>query len=65
MRTLLAVVLEYTGPWGLLIVIGDILAAIAISLSPAAKDRKLIWVIALVLLLPLGLVLWHFVGPGR
>lgn len=53
----------YHGLWGLLILAGDIWAIISILQSSASSEKKLIWVIAVVLLPVLGLVLWFFLGP--
>ena len=53
----------YGGLWGLLILIGDIWAIINIFQSSAANDKKLIWIVAVVLLPLLGLILWFFLGP--
>jgi len=51
---------------GLLILIGDVWAIINIFQSPASNEKKLIWVVAVVLLPLLGLILWYFLGPrGR
>jgi succinate dehydrogenase/fumarate reductase cytochrome b subunit len=54
----------YHGLWGLLILIGDIWAIITISQSSASNEKKLIWIVAVVLLPLLGLLLWYFLGPG-
>ena len=48
---------------GLLILIGDIWAIINIFQSPVSNEKKLIWIIAVVLLPLLGLILWYFLGP--
>jgi hypothetical protein len=53
----------YNGLWGLLILAGDIWAIINILQSSASNEKKLIWVIAVVLLPVLGLILWYFLGP--
>jgi hypothetical protein len=53
----------YNGLWGLLILAGDIWAIINILQSGASNEKKLIWIIAVVLLPLLGLVLWFFLGP--
>jgi len=53
----------YNGLWGLLILAGDIWAIISILQSSASNEKKLIWVIAVVLLPVIGLVLWYFLGP--
>ena len=53
----------YSGLAGLLVLAGDIWAILNISQSAASNGKKLIWILA-VLLLPLfGLILWYFIGP--
>ncbi|HTS20427.1 MAG TPA: PLDc N-terminal domain-containing protein [Casimicrobiaceae bacterium] len=49
--------------WGILILIGDIWAIINILQSGAANDKKLLWVVVVVLLPLVGLILWFFLGP--
>ena len=49
--------------WGVLILIGDIWAIINIFQSSASNEKKLLWVIVVVLLPLLGLILWFFLGP--
>ena len=53
----------YGGIVGVLILIGDIWALINILQSSAANDKKLLWVVVVVLLPLLGLILWFFLGP--
>jgi len=53
----------YSGVLGLLILIGDIWAIINILQSATSNEKKLIWIVAVVLLPLLGLVLWFFLGP--
>ena len=53
----------YHSLWGVLILIGDIWAIINILQSAASNEKKLIWIIAVVLLPLLGLILWYFLGP--
>jgi succinate dehydrogenase/fumarate reductase cytochrome b subunit len=48
---------------GVLILIGDIWAIMNIFQSPVSNEKKLIWIIAVVLLPLLGLILWYFLGP--
>ena len=48
---------------GLLVLIGDIWAIINIFQSSASSEKKLIWIVAVVLLPLLGLILWFFLGP--
>lgn len=51
------------GLWGLLILAGDVWAIINIFQSSASNEKKLIWIVAVVLLPLLGLILWYFLGP--
>lgn len=53
----------YNGLVGLLVFAGDIWAIINIFQSSASNEKKLIWIIAVVLLPVLGLILWFFLGP--
>jgi membrane protein DedA with SNARE-associated domain len=49
--------------WGVLVLAGDIWAIINIFQSSASNEKKLIWIIVVVLLPLLGLILWFFLGP--
>jgi len=42
---------------------GDIWAIINIVQSSASNERKLLWILVVVLLPLLGLILWYFLGP--
>ena len=53
----------YHGLWGLLILAGDVWAILNIAQSSVSNEKKLIWIIAVVLLPLLGLILWYFLGP--
>ena len=53
----------YNSLLGVLILIGDIWAIINILQSSAANDKKLLWVVVVVLLPLIGLILWFFLGP--
>jgi len=53
----------YNSLWGVLILIGDIWAIINILQSSASNEKKLLWVVVVVLLPLLGLILWYFLGP--
>ena len=53
----------YRGLLGLLILAGDIWAIVNIAQSSASNEKKLIWILAVVLLPILGLILWFFLGP--
>jgi len=53
----------YGGILGILILIGDVWALINILQSSVGNDKKLLWVVVVVLLPLLGLILWYFLGP--
>ena len=53
----------YPSIGGLLVLAGDIWAIINILQSGVSNEKKLIWIIAVVLLPVLGLILWYFLGP--
>ena len=53
----------YNGLWGLLILAGDIWAIINIFQSTESKEKKLIWILVVLLLPLVGLILWFFLGP--
>ena len=55
----------YNGLIGLLVLAGDIWAIINIFQSSASNEKKLIWIIAVVLLPVLGLILWYLLGPRK
>ena len=48
---------------GVLILIGDIWALLNILQSSVGNDKKLLWVVVVVLLPVIGLILWFFMGP--
>ena len=53
----------YNGFIGALGLVGDIWAIVNIFQSSASNEKKLIWIVAVVLLPVLGLILWCFLGP--
>ena len=53
----------YNGLLGLLILIGDVWAIINILQSGASSEKKLLWIVVVILLPLLGLILWWFMGP--
>jgi membrane protein DedA with SNARE-associated domain len=53
----------YSGLVGVLILAGDIWAIINVFQSSASNERKLLWILVVVLLPLLGLILWYFLGP--
>ena len=54
---------SFGGLFGVLILVADIWAVINIFQSSASNEKKLIWIVAVVLLPLLGLLLWFFLGP--
>jgi hypothetical protein len=53
----------YNGLLGVLVLAGDIWAILNIFQSSVSNEKKLIWIVAVVLLPVLGLLLWYFLGP--
>jgi succinate dehydrogenase/fumarate reductase cytochrome b subunit len=53
----------YNGLLGLLVLVGDVWAIINIIQSSASNEKKLLWIVVVVLLPLLGLILWFFLGP--
>jgi len=53
----------YNGLWGLLILAGDVWAIINIGQSAVSNGKKLIWIVAVLVLPLVGLILWYFLGP--
>jgi hypothetical protein len=53
----------YSGLLGVLILAGDIWAIVNIFQSSASNEKKLLWIIVVLLLPLLGLILWYFLGP--
>jgi Phospholipase_D-nuclease N-terminal len=53
----------YNSLIGVLILAGDIWAILNIFQSSASNEKKLLWILVVVLLPLLGLILWFFLGP--
>jgi len=53
----------YGGILGILILAGDIWAIINILQSSVSNEKKLLWILVVVLLPLVGLILWFFLGP--
>jgi len=51
------------GLFGLLVLAGDIWAIINVFQSSASSEKKLLWILVILLLPLLGLILWFFLGP--
>lgn len=48
---------------GLLVLAGDIWAIVNIIQSSASTEKKVLWILLVLLLPVLGLILWFFLGP--
>jgi hypothetical protein len=58
--------LEYTGLFGLLVLIADVYGIISVISSNRPTGTKVLWVLLILLLPLLGFILWFFLGPrGR
>jgi hypothetical protein len=57
------VILGYGGIGGLLVLAGDVWAILNISQSTVSNEKKLLWILVVLLLPLLGLALWFFLGP--
>jgi len=53
----------YGGVFGVLVLAGDIWAILNIAQSSASNEKKLLWILVVLLLPLLGLILWFFLGP--
>ena len=49
--------------WGVLVLAGDVWAILNIAQSAVANEKKLVWILVVLLLPVLGLLLWYFAGP--
>jgi succinate dehydrogenase/fumarate reductase cytochrome b subunit len=53
----------FHGIWGLLILAADVWAVLNIAQSPVSNEKKVLWIVLVVVLPLLGLILWYFLGP--
>ena len=49
--------------WGVLVLIADTWAIVNILQSRADTTKKVVWIVAVILLPVLGMVLWYVLGP--
>ena len=54
---------EYSGFFGLLILIADIWAIVSTVGSDRSTGKKVLWIILILLLPVLGWLIWLFIGP--
>lgn len=55
--------IEVSGFFGLLILAADIWAILNVVQSGTDNFKKLLWILAILLLPLLGVVIWFFLGP--
>jgi hypothetical protein len=54
---------EYTGFFGLLILIADVWAIVNVVGSTSTTGKKVLWVVLILLLPVLGFIIWLLAGP--
>lgn len=54
---------EYTGLFGLLVLIADIWAIVSVIGSDRSTGKKVLWIILVLLLPVLGWLIWLVAGP--
>ena len=55
--------IQVSGFFGILILAADIWAILNVIQSRADNFKKLIWILAILLLPLLGVIIWFFIGP--
>jgi hypothetical protein len=55
--------MQYRGLWGLVVLIADVWAIVNIMQSGAQTDRKVLWVVVVLVLPVIGVILWYLLGP--
>ena len=54
---------EITGVFSLLLLIADIWAIVSTVQSRASTGKKVVWIVAILLLPVIGLIVWWLAGP--
>jgi hypothetical protein len=54
---------QYSGLWGLIVLVADIWAIVNIFQSRATTGAKVVWTVVVLLLPVLGFIIWFFAGP--
>ncbi|HTP62596.1 MAG TPA: PLDc N-terminal domain-containing protein [Burkholderiales bacterium] len=49
--------------WSLLVLAADVWAILNVAQSPVSNEKKLLWILVVLLLPLLGAILWYFLGP--
>lgn len=54
---------EYSGLFGLLVLIADVWAIVNVFSSNASNGKKVVWTVLILLLPIIGFIIWWFAGP--
>lgn len=54
---------NYTGLWGLIVLVADVWAIVNIFQSSSTTGNKVLWTVLVILLPVLGFIIWFFAGP--
>jgi len=49
--------------WSALVLAADVWAILNVAQSPVSNEKKLLWILVVLLLPLLGAILWYFLGP--
>ncbi len=56
----------YGGLWGLIVLVADVWAIVSINQSGSSTERKVLWIVIVIVLPVVGFLLWLLLGPkGR
>ena len=50
---------------GLLVLVADVYAIVITAQSKASTNKKVLWIVLVLLLPVLGCILWYFAGPKK
>jgi hypothetical protein len=54
---------EYTGLFGLIVLVADVWAIVNVLGSESTNGRKVLWTVLIILLPVLGFLIWLLAGP--
>ncbi len=55
--------MEYTGLFGLLVLIADVWAIVNVAQSSSTTGAKVLWIVIILVLPILGFIIWLVTGP--
>ncbi len=55
--------MEYTGLFGLLVLIADVWAIVNVAQSSSTTGAKVLWIVIILVLPILGFIIWLITGP--